>query len=409
MALHATRMRILVSTHRTLIAVTAGVVVAIVAALATWFTGEVIRTAVISSSVALLFGALAARGMRRSIERQLRDTVTNLMAVEGQLACANRELEQRVEQRTGELSEANRRLEAEMTRRSQIEVELRQAQKLESVGQLASGIAHEINTPVQFVSDSCSFLESATADLIAVIDAYRTSLTELGGGDAAPMVTHAVERMHAIEADRDVAYLVEQIPLAIARALQGLGRVSAIVSAMKEFAYRDRREQAPADLNRAILSTLTVARNEYKYVAEVKTELEDLPLVTCHIGELNQVILNMVINSAHAIAEVKAVHDRPGVIAIRTRARAMRVEIEIEDNGCGIPHDALDKIFDPFYTTKEIGKGTGQGLAIARSVVERHAGKIEVTSRVGQGTTFLIKLPVLGRDGTGPIPTALAS
>jgi two-component system, NtrC family, sensor kinase len=409
MAPHASRMRTRMFTRKAAIGVVAGGVVAIVAVLATWFSGEVIHVAVISSSAALLLGALAARAMTRSIEHRLRDTVTNLMAVEDQLACTNRELEQRVEQRTAELSDANRRLEAEMTRRSQIEVELRQAQKLESVGQLASGIAHEINTPVQFVSDSCSFLESATADLLAVIDAYRASLTELGRGTDSPAVADAVDRMREIEVERDVTYLVEQIPLAISRALQGLGRVSAIVSAMKEFAYRDRREQAPADLNRAILSTLTVARNEYKYVAEVKTELEDLPLVTCHIGELNQVILNMVINSAHAIAEAKAMNDRPGLIAIRTRARAMRVEIEIEDNGCGIAHDALDKIFDPFYTTKEIGKGTGQGLAIARSVVERHAGRIEVTSRVGQGTTFLIKLPVLGRDGTGPIPTALAS
>jgi signal transduction histidine kinase len=409
MASHASGMRTRVFTRKAVIGVVAAAVVAIVAVLATWFSGEVVHVAVISSSAALLLGALAARAMTDSIERRLRDTVTNLMAVEDQLACANRELEQRVDQRTGELSDANRRLESEMTRRSQIEVELRQAQKLESVGQLASGIAHEINTPVQFVSDSCSFLESATADLIAVIDAYRASMTELGRNADGSAVADAVERMRETEAERDVAYLVEQIPLAISRALQGLGRVSAIVSAMKEFAYRDRREQSPADLNRAILSTLTVARNEYKYVAEVKTELEDLPLVTCHIGELNQVILNIVINSAHAIAEAKAVSDRPGVIAIRTRARAMRVEIEIEDNGCGIAQDALDKIFDPFYTTKEIGKGTGQGLAIARAVVERHAGKIEVTSRVGQGTTFLIKLPVLGRDGTGPIPTALAS
>jgi signal transduction histidine kinase len=178
---------------------------------------------------------------------------------------------------------------------------------------------------------------------------------------------------------------------------------------MKEFAYRDSPEQTPADLNRAIVSTLTVARNEYKYVAEVKTELDDLPLVTCHIGELNQVILNMVINSAHAIASAKAEQDRAGLITIRTRARGRNVEIEIEDNGCGIPRDAIDKIFEPFFTTKEIGKGTGQGLAIARAVVEKHAGKIEVTSRLGDGTTFLIELPMLGCEGTGPIPTALAS
>jgi two-component system NtrC family sensor kinase len=392
-----------------MIGLAAVVVVAVVASLTTWASGPVVRTAAIASSVALLFGAVAARVVAGPIERQLRDTVKNLMTVEAELERTNRELEQRVGQRTAELSEANGRLEDEMGRRSQVEVDLRQAQKLESVGQLASGIAHEINTPVQFVSDSCSFLESGTADLIAVIEAYRGALAELEHSAAAPAAGAVADRLRETESERDVAYLVEQIPLAISRALQGLQRVTAIVSAMKEFAYRDRREQAPADLNRAILSTLTVARNEYKYIAEVKTELEDLPLVTCHIGELNQVILNMVINSAHAIAEAKATAERAGVIAIRTRARAMRVEIEIEDNGCGIAEDALDKIFDPFYTTKEIGKGTGQGLAIARAVVERHAGKIEVTSRVGQGTTFLIKLPVLGRDGTGPIPTALAS
>jgi signal transduction histidine kinase len=409
MAPPAGRSRFLVPAPSTLIGIAALVVVVVVALLTSWFSGTVVRTAAMASSVALLFGAVAARFVAGPIERQLRDTVKHLMTVEDELARTNHELEQRVGQRTTELSDANRRLESEMGRRSQMEVELRQAQKLESVGQLASGIAHEINTPVQFVSDSCSFLEAATADLIAVIEAYRGAVAELEHSAAAPAVGEVAGRLRETESERDVAYLVEQIPLAISRALQGLQRVSAIVSAMKEFAYRDRREQAPADLNRAILSTLTVARNEYKYVAEVKTELEDLPLVTCHIGELNQVILNMVINSAHAIAEAKAAAEREGVIAIRTRTRAMRVEIEIEDNGCGIAEDALGKIFDPFYTTKEIGKGTGQGLAIARAVVERHAGKIEVTSRVGQGTTFLIKLPVLGRDGTGPIPTALAS
>ena len=185
--------------------------------------------------------------------------------------------------------------------------------------------------------------------------------------------------------------------------------MSAIVRAMKEFAYPDHAEQVPADLNRAILSTLTVARNEYKYVAEVRTELDDLPLVTCHVGELNQVILNMVVNSAHAIAEAsaKAERERDGLIVVRTRASGDLVEIEIEDNGCGIPASALDKIFDPFFTTKEIGKGSGQGLAIARAViVEKHAGKIDVASRVGYGTTFTITLPVFGRDQPGPGPIA---
>jgi signal transduction histidine kinase len=305
------------------------------------------------------------------------------------------------------LIEANRQLRAEMTHRSQVEVELRQAQKLESVGQLASGIAHEINTPVQFVSDSCAFLETAAEDLTAVIAAYREAMAELDRDPTA--LARVTARLGEVETERDVDYLGKQIPLAITRSLEGLARVSAIVRAMKEFAHRDNVEQAPADLNRAILSTLTVARNEYKYVADVQTELADLPMVTCHVGELNQVVLNMVINSAHAIASAKAEQDRAGVIVIRTRPCGANVEIEIEDNGCGIPTGTIDKIFDPFFTTKEIGKGTGQGLAIARAVVDKHAGKIAVTSRVGYGTTFAITLPVLGRDGTGPSATALAS
>jgi signal transduction histidine kinase len=402
------RTRFLRVFDRKLIWLLAAIFVTVVA-FAGGFSSEVVRTAAVASSLALLLGAMAARVVARSSEQRLRKTVADLMAVEDALARANQKLEQRVGQRTGELIEANRQLRAEMTHRSQIEVELRQAQKLESVGQLAAGIAHEINTPVQFVADSCSFLETASEDLIAVIAAYRTALAELAREPTAIAIAAAASQVREVEAERDVTYLAEQIPLAISRSLQGLERVSAIVRAMKEFAHRDGAEQAPADLNRAIMSTLTVARNEYKYVAEVATELADLPMVTCHVGELNQVVLNMVINSAHAIASAKAEHDRAGVIVIRTRPRGMHVEIEIEDNGCGIPPHELDRIFDPFFTTKEIGKGTGQGLAIARAVIDKHAGKIAVTSRVGYGTTFAITLPVLGREGTGPSATALAS
>jgi signal transduction histidine kinase len=330
---------------------------------------------------------------------RLRATVSELTAVQDQLARINGELECRVALRTGELIDANRQLHDEMRQRSQMEVELRQAQKLESVGRLASGIAHEINTPVQFVSDSCSFLETATDDLINLIGAYRGALDELDRATLAPAA--AAARLRGLETERDVAYMIDQIPLAIRRALQGLERVSAIVHAMKDFAYPDHQDQAPADLNRAILSTLTVARNEYKYIAEVHTELGDLPHVTCHIGELNQVILNLVVNSAHAIESAKAEHERDGQIVIRTRDLGEHVAIEVEDNGCGIPPENFDKIFDPFFTTKEIGKGTGQGLAIARSVVvDKHRGKIDVASRVGYGTTFTITLPVHGHPDT---------
>jgi signal transduction histidine kinase len=314
----------------------------------------------------------------------LQQTVAELSAAEEQLARSNRELEHRVISRTQALSELNRQLKSEIHQRSTVEVELRQAQKLESVGRLASGIAHEINTPVQFVSDSVAFLETATADVLAVIAGYRELLAGLDRKAAGA----------AIDSKHDLDYLAEQIPLAIQRALLGLSRVSAIVRAMKEFAYPDRKEQAPSDLNRAISSTLTVARNEYKYVAEVETQLGDLPPVTCHIGELNQVFLNIVINAAHAIEARRPV---AGKIVVRTAAAGDDVEIRFEDNGCGIPDAVIDKIFDPFFTTKEIGKGTGQGLAIARTVVvDKHRGKLDVTSQVDVGTTFTITLPVRG-------------
>jgi signal transduction histidine kinase len=397
--------------RRQIVAATA-IVAAAAAAAISWLSGGALRTAIIAGSLALVIGAIVACAAIRPIDRQLRNAIAELMVVEGELVRVNLRLEQHVGLRTSELIDANRQLRAEMERRTQIELELRQAQKLEAVGALAAGIAHEINTPVQFISDSCGFLETSSTDLLAVIAGYRDTFGELVGalGSEHPAIAAATSRIHAIEAERDVAYLTEQIPLAIARALQGLNRVSTIVHAMKDFAYPDRNEQVPADLNRAILSTLTVARNEYKYIAEINTDLAELPPVTCHIGELNQVILNMVVNSAHAIAAVQSDGDRAGMIAIRTRVNGANVEIEIEDNGCGIPEAALDRIFDPFFTTKEIGKGTGQGLAIARAVViEKHAGKIDVTSRVGHGTTFSITLPVLGRETAGGRDDALTA
>ena len=331
--------------------------------------------------------------VRLSADRaQLHQTVVELTAAEDQLAKANRDLERRVGARTLAISEMNRQLQHEMRQRSTIEVELRQAQKLESVGRLASGIAHEINTPVQFVSDSCAFLEAATADVLKVVAGHREILEGLERGTVDARA--ALLGTRGLDAEHDVEYLAEQIPLAIQRALLGLHRVSAIVRAMKEFAFPDRRDQAPFDLNRAITSTLTVARNEYKYVAEVETDLGELPLVVCHIGELNQVFLNIVVNAAHAI---EARRPEVGKILIRTAVVGDAVQITIEDNGCGIPDAVIDKIFDPFFTTKEIGKGTGQGLAIARAVVvDKHRGKLEVTSQIGQGTTFTIMLPIHG-------------
>ncbi|MGH8517900.1 MAG: PAS domain-containing sensor histidine kinase [Panacagrimonas sp.] len=283
-------------------------------------------------------------------------------------------------------------LQAADEQNRKLELELRHAQKLEAVGRLASGVAHEINTPVQFVSDSCYFLRDGLADLQSLLGTYRESLERIAGGDIAPQA--ALD--HAREAERalDVDYLLENLPSAAERSLQGLERVATIVRSMKEFAHPDRKDKANADLNQAILSTLTIARNEYKYVAEVETDLGELPPVCCLLSEFNQAILNLVVNAAHAIGDTVQGSDRRGLIRIRTRYEAPHAVISIEDNGAGIPESIRDKIFDPFFTTKEIGKGTGQGLAIVRSVVvNKHQGTIGVHSTPGQGTTFVLRLP----------------
>lgn len=323
---------------------------------------------------------------------QLRAEQHRLHEAISELQDSERRLEHRVERRTESLKHINAQLRLEMDRRAKMEIELRQAQKLESVGRLASGIAHEINTPLQYVSDSCTFLQNATQDLMSVIANNREVCEAVSGGMS---VADALVSIARTESEVDCDYLLDQIPLAIERSLQGLERVTTIVKSMKEFAHPDHSGPALADLNRAITSTLTVARNEYKYVADVEAELGALPMVSCHVGELNQVVLNIVINAAHAIEVNHTNSDRRGKISVRTSVRDGYAVIEISDDGCGIPKSIIEKVFDPFFTTKEIGKGTGQGLAIARSViVEKHHGKLTVESEPGQGTTFRIWLPI---------------
>jgi len=189
-------------------------------------------------------------------------------------------------------------------------------------------------------------------------------------------------------------YLVARLPMAIERALAGLSRITAIVRSMKVFAHPDQRQMEPVDLNQAVQSTLTVASNEYKYVAELETEFGELPQVTCHAGEINQAVLNLVINAAHAIAD-HAKHGEKGLIRVRTRRDGDSAVIAISDTGGGIPDSIQDRVFDPFFTTKEVGRGTGQGLSVARSViVEKHRGQLSFESQRGQGTTFEIRLPL---------------
>src|ERR1700722_12111056 len=289
------------------------------------------------------------------------------------------------------------RLYMEMRERERIAIELRLAQKLESVGRLAAGIAHEINTPIQYVGDSAYFLKSAVADLQQLTEVYRGAVDALFRGESPEIVRANLTQIDALV---DKQFIDVEIPQAFARTLEGVERVTGIVRAMKEFAHPDAQEQSPADINHAIETTLLVARNEYKYHACVETELGELPAVVCNVNELNQVFLNLIINAAHAI-ESAGRDASSGLIRVHTRAVEESVEIVIEDNGCGIPQENLEHIFDPFFTTKEIGKGTGQGLAIARSIiVEKHAGTITVDSHVGNGTKMTLCLPTAGRKGS---------
>lgn len=282
----------------------------------------------------------------------------------------------------------------DITDRKNLETQLLHSQKLESVGQLAAGIAHEINTPTQYVGDNTRFLQDAFGDLLRVLGTYARLLEAAQNQSVTPEMLGEVE---AAVRDADLEYLGEEIPKAIEQALEGLQKISKIVGAMKEFSHPGGEEKETMDLNRVIETTITVARNEWKYVAEVVTDFaENLPALQCYPGELGQVFLNLIVNAAHAIADVVGDgSDGKGTITLRTRQVENTVEVCISDTGAGVPEPVRDKIFDPFFTTKEVGKGTGQGLAIARSViVDKHGGALGLESESGRGATFVICLPL---------------
>ncbi len=286
---------------------------------------------------------------------------------------------------------------SDTTDRNVMEEQLRQAQKLESIGQLAAGIAHEINTPTQYIGDNVRFLKDSFQDLKSLLENYERLLSGVQGN------TLSGKEIQQIEAEMkrmDAGYLLEEIPKAIEQTLEGVTRVSGLVSAMKEFSHPDSKEKVLLDLNHAIAGTLTVSRNEWKYLAELETEFDtSLPPIPCLPGEFNQMILNLIVNAAHAIADVaKKGGPEMGKITVQTRNCPRWAEIRIQDTGTGIPEKIRTRIFDPFFTTKEVGKGTGQGLAITRSVVvDKHGGSIHFETEEGVGTTFIIRLPLDGK------------
>ena len=270
-----------------------------------------------------------------------------------------------------------------------------QAQKLEAIGQLAAGISHEINTPAQYVGVNAKFLEETWPAVHKILGLCLQLREEsVTGGVAASTLA---ELLRCTE-EADPTYLLREVPQAIAQTLQGMERVSKIVRAMKEFSHPGSEGKCAIDINRAIETTIAVARNEWKYVADLQTFFADnIPPVLCLAGEFNQVILNLLINAAHAIGDVVGKGSgRKGAITITTKCDGAWVEVQIHDTGAGVPENIRARIFEPFFTTKEVGKGTGQGLALAHAViVKKHEGQIWFESEVGKGTTFFLRLPLV--------------
>ena len=303
-------------------------------------------------------------------------------------------LEEAVAQRTADLTEANAALEAQIHERRLLESQLVQKQKLESVGQLAAGLAHEINTPVQFVSDSARFVADSFNTLVRLIAAYRAATVEL------PAAQRALLQQAEHEADLD--YVLERVPGALSRSTDGLAQIATIVRSMKDFARRDGAEMSELDLNLCIMSTLTIARAECTSVAELETDLHELPPMLGNAGELNQVILSIVVNAAQAIGVANAGTGRRGTISVRSWQDGDQVVVSIADTGPGVAPEIRHRIFDPFFTTKAVGHGTGQGLSIAYAVVQKHGGTLAVESELGHGTTFFVHLPIDGRGRVAP-------
>ena len=288
----------------------------------------------------------------------------------------------------------------DITERKALERQLTYAQKLESIGQLAAGIEHEINTPIQYVGDNIRFLGEAQKTQAALIEKLLVLAEEIKAGKDPSRLLPDIDR--AVR-EADVPFLKEEMPKAVEQSIQGVERVGSIVRGIKKFSHPDVEEKVPYDINAAIENTVLVARNEWKYVAEADLDLdESLPLVRCLPGDFNQVILNLLVNAAHAVGDVMAKTGRMGHIRITSRRVGESVEIRVSDTGCGIPEENRSKIFNPFFTTKPVGKGTGQGLAITHNiVVAKHQGAIDFESEVGKGTTFIVTLPI-GATGQEP-------
>jgi len=286
----------------------------------------------------------------------------------------------------------------EVTCRRRAQRELDRTQMLQNLGRLTAGIAHEINTPIQFVGDNLHFLSNSFHSISELLEMYNSfKETVTAGSDSDETIRTEIEKIVNFKEQADMDFITSEIPQAIVQAIDGIDRVSTMIEAMRDFSHIDERRMAPADLNRALNTAVVIMRNEIKYVSDVKMDLDaDLPPIMCCVDEINQIFLILLTNAAQSIMEfVGDLSGQRGLISISTKLVGDDVIISISDTGDGIPLEARDRIFEPFFTTKPAGLGTGQGLSIAKSIVtDRHSGSLEFETEVGEGTTFTISLPL---------------
>jgi PAS domain S-box-containing protein len=307
--------------------------------------------------------------------------ITERLAMQAQLRNHTHDLEQRVRDRTKELSEQNKTLEDTLSKLKEAQVQLLQADKMASLGQLAAGVAHEINNPIGFVNSNLGTLKK----YITTVQEYFHAVDRaLAGGKKG-----AREELKALKKAKKVDFILDDFTSVIKESLEGTERVKTIVRDLKDFSYQDKNGLTDYDLNEGIQSTLNIVWNELKYKGEVIEELGEIPPVRCYPQQINQVFMNLLVNAAQAIPD-------KGKITVRSYQQGEEVCVEVSDDGVGIDSENLSKIYEPFYTTKEVGQGTGLGLAISYRIVEKHAGRIEVKSEKGGETTFRIHLRIDG-------------
>jgi len=278
----------------------------------------------------------------------------------------------------------------DITERITLEQQLLQAQKLEAIGQLAAGVAHEINTPLQYIQNNTTFLKASVDDLTTLLQ----TLQALASAEV-PGRPEKLEQLMTDVAQCDLDFILTEVPLSVNETLDGISHIVKIVSAMKEFSHPGNQDMVPTDLNSLIENAVVLSKNEWKYVAELSTDLDpSLPHLDCHPGSWRQLVLNLIVNSAHAIEPVAKASGGSGTILIRTRRTADYLELQVEDSGIGMTAEVQERIFEPFFTTKEVGRGTGQGLAIVYDlVVNKHQGSVACSSEPGRGTVMTLRVP----------------